>query len=393
MMEDMSKTIKDRLDRKRILELASTLVGCDSVAPPGKEYEASGRIAEILSDIGLDVTLQHVDEKRFNVIARMKGTGGPATLMYSGHIDVVPAGDEKLWKHPPFRCMQEGGLLYGRGTCDMKGGIASVIHAVELVKDSGIRLGGNLVVAIDVDEEVQNLGMKKIISEGLKADCCIVGEPTNLEIAISHRGVISFLVAIRGKMAHASQACEGINAINGANAFISSIVELNRRCGLKTHPRLGNTTYNVTTIRGGIKNNIIPDICELTVDCRMLPDEDRASCEEAVAGIISGLKSECGDFDCTYEVYTYCPPAQAREDLPIVRSLQKSILQTGREPVIKGFEATCEASLITQYLGIPCVIFGPGSIAQAHIADEYVKIEQLMDASVIYAETFIDMLR
>jgi acetylornithine deacetylase/succinyl-diaminopimelate desuccinylase family protein len=391
---DFDTQIKKNINPKRLVELTKLLVQCDSIAPPGNEYQASMLLKKLLFHMKLDVSIQNVTEKRFNIIARLKGSGkSKTTVLYLGHIDVVPTGNESTWLFPPFSCAQKNGRLYGRGTCDMKGSIACAVHAIEAIQNSKITLDGDLIVALDVDEEVSNLGMKKIIAEGLKARYCVVGEPTNLEIAIGHRGVISFHVFFKGKAAHASQAQNGINAIYHALKFAEKIKELNQSLQSKTHSLLGTTTFNVTMIQGGIKTNTIPDQCELTVDCRLLPGETDQSCKKSIDNIIDDLTSADNTFNCFYRIDTYCAPGEINPKEKIIESLKQTIKKTlNIEPVIKGFEATCEASMVTDYLGIPAVIFGPGSIFQAHNSNEYIEIDQLVKGCEIYARLFVDML-
>lgn len=392
---DKIDRVKENINAKRLEELMTNLVGFRSEAPPGNEYEACKYIESLLKDIGLDVKIQEAAPRRFNVIGTLKGTGDrKKTLLYNGHIDVVPSEDENLWATPPFTCTKIGDKLYGRGTSDMKGSIASFIHALEGIKNSGIELKGDVIVAIDVDEEVSNLGMKKMIEEGFPhADYCIVGEPTNLEIAIGHRGVMAFEVSIFGKAVHAAQADSGINAIYQTKKLIEEIIKLNEKLKEKANPLLGKPTINVTTINGGVKVNIVPEVCKIMIDRRLVPGETKESCENELKEIIDRIKQEDTNFKCDYRITTYCPPGEIREDEEIVQDLKKAVKTViNQEAIIKGFEATCEASLIMENAKIPTVIFGPGRIAQAHNVDEYIEIEQLVKASEIFATLLVNML-
>lgn len=386
--------IKRNIDKGKIVNLVKALVDFESAAPPGNEYEIGMYLAECLQSLGMEVELQKAAEKRFNVIGRLKGSGKkPATLIYNGHIDVVPAGDEKLWTNPPYRCTQVGDRLYGRGTSDMKGSIGAALCAIEVLRRSQVRLEGDLLVALVVDEEVSNLGMKKLLAEGIKADYCLVGEPTNLEIAIGHRGVMAFKISVAGKSVHAAQAGQGINAIYHAAKIIDGVKRLNQEIGKRTHPLFGAATVTATTINGGIKVNVVPDHCEVMVDRRLVPGETKEQCIQEIEIMLEQLKRDDEEMNCTYEVTTFCPPGGISESEAIVSLLKKEITGTlGQKPVIKGFEATCEASLVMEGARIPTVIFGPGSIRQAHNIDEYIEIDQLVKATEIFANLYVDML-
>lgn len=394
MNENIIK-IKNNISKKRLEELITDLVGFKSEAPPGNEYEACIYLKELLQSIGFTVKMQEAAPNRFNVIGILNGTNRTGkTLMYNGHIDVVPAGEENLWSAPPFSCTKVGNKIYGRGTSDMKGSIVSFIHAVEAVKNAGLELEGNVIVALDVDEEVTNLGLKKMIQEGFpRADYCIVGEPTNLEIAIGHRGVMAFEVEVFGRSVHAAQASNGINAIYQAKKLIEEIMLLDERLKAKADPLLGRPTINVTTISGGIKVNVLPESCKIMIDRRLVPGENRESCERELQDIINSLKLKDDYFRCNYRITTYCPPGAISKEEKIVQGLKKAIkLATGEEAIIKGFEATCEASLIMENANMPTVIFGPGSIAQAHNTDEYIEIQQLVKGSEIFATLLVTIL-
>lgn len=392
--EELKSIIRKNICSERVAHLTKALVNLRSDAPPGNEYEASMYLYKAFKALGLEAELQKVAENRFNVIARLKGSGVKQTiLLYSGHIDVVPAGNGSLWDTPPFSCTQKGKKLYGRGTSDMKGSIASVLHVLEAIKASQVKLDGDLLIALDVDEEVTNLGMKKILKQGLAADYCIVGEPTNLEIALGHRGVMAIKINVLGRAAHAAQPGQGANAIYKAKEIIDEILTLERRMEETPPNFLGLPTITVTMINGGIKTNVVPDCCEIIVDRRLVPGETKQNCRLQIEQMLEKLKEKDKNFRYSYEITTYCPPALINEDEKIVRVLTKNVAEVlGKAPLLKGFEATCEASLIMEYAQIPTVIFGPGRIEEAHTINEYIEIEQLQKAAEIYASCFVDLL-
>lgn len=372
---------------ERAVKLAQDLVRLPSEAPPGAEKAVAERLAEVLSAAGLEVQLVEAAPDRPNVVARLRGEVPGPTLLYQGHIDVVPAGDHSLWHFPPYAGVIQDGKLYGRGAADMKGGVAAMTAAALKLKEERMPLKGDLVLAFVVDEEVTNRGAKKLVADGLKADWAVIGEPTNLEIALGHRGVVAFKVRTSGRAVHAAQGQSGVNAIEKAFSFAREIFDFGQTLAERNHPLLGSASLHLTTIIGGTKVNIIPDTCEMMLDRRLLPGETKERAEAEIAGIIERLSARDKDFRATLAVTTYCPPGEIPAGHPLVQALRDATQKVlGMPAQHKGFEATCEASIITNGLGTPAVIFGPGRIAQAHNADEYVEVDQIMAAADIYTE-------
>lgn len=371
--------------KPRAVELAKVLVRTKSEAPPGEEKQVAEKLAAILADAGLDVHLMEAGPGRPNVMACLKGEMAGPTLLYQGHLDVVPAGDPSHWHVPPYAGVVRDGRLYGRGAADMKGGVAAMAAAAIALKEEHVSLKGNLLLAFVVDEEVANLGTKKMITDGLKADWAVIGEPTNLEIALGHRGTIAFKVRTVGRSVHAAQGQTGINAIDKAFEFAAELGQLRKTIAQRRHPLLGSASLNLTTIRGGTKVNIIPDTCELMLDRRLLPGETQASAQAEITTLLNKLRAQDREFEADLTITAYCPPGEIPAEHPLVQALGAAAEKIlGTPPRLKGFEATCEASLLMT-AGIPTVVFGPGRIAQAHNADEYIEVQQLVTAQDIYA--------
>lgn len=375
----------------RVIQILKDLVNLESENPPGNEAQCADYILDFFSKLGVSTEKQEVHKDRYNVIATM-GSGSPV-LLYNGHIDVVPIGRLEDWTMPPYQCTEKDGKLYGRGTCDMKGSIACMLHAAECLKNSETPLNGTLIMTFVVDEEKSNTGTKHLLESGISADACIVGEPSELDINLGHRGVVAFCISIKGKSCHAAKPTLGINPIYKAMKLIKEIQLLDDSLQSHQDPYLGTPLISVTMFTSAIKVNVVPNEAEICIDRRMLPFETKEKCEKEITDIINKLKKEDPQFDAEWKTTTYCPPGMIDENHCIVKKLQEAganVLST--PPVLKGFGATCEASFFSEK-GIPTVIYGPGSLDQAHNMDEYIDKNHLLPCAKIYAQTILEFLK
>ncbi len=201
-----------------------------SVNPPGGERDCAEVVAKKLRGLGLEVELVEKEPGSTNVVARLKGTRGSPVLLYNGHIDVVPAGNG--WSRDPFSGEIVEGRLYGRGTADMKSGVASMVAAAEAIVKSGFKLKGDLLITAVADEETGSLkGTRYLIERGLKADMAVVSEPTDLRVEIAHKGILWAEITTRGRGSHASRPHLGVNAIDKMHAIIRLSMRSSSRAG------------------------------------------------------------------------------------------------------------------------------------------------------------------
>ena len=226
-MSRCTDSVRDAIHRtvskNRVAELAGRLIRERSDLSGDMEYGAGQLLMRIAAEMGLEAEEQPVEGRRSNILIRMRGAPGGKTLLYSGHIDVVPPGAEELWDSPPFEPQVRGDRLYGRGACDMKGSIAAMLHALEVLRQCAVPLRGEVLLALDVDEETSNKGMRRLLASGVRADACIVGEPTDLEINLGHKGVMGLWLTFSGRRAHASRPEMGINPIVYAAEMVEKI--------------------------------------------------------------------------------------------------------------------------------------------------------------------------
>ncbi len=372
--------------------LTETLVRVDSRNPtlvPGAPGEAGCAhvLAEVLGGWGFRLEWQDVRDGRSNVLARI-GTpdSGAPTLMFNGHLDVV--GVEGM-DHPPFAPTIVDGRLYGRGSCDMKAGIAAMSVAAWQAAQRGIR--GEIIVAAVIDEEFESLGTRAMLERGTHADIAVVTEPTRLAICPAHRGFVWIEFAFKGRAAHGSRYDIGIDAIQHA-ALLLTALDRHQRTVLttRTHPLLGRASLHASTIAGGVGWSTYPEQCTLRVERRTLPGETTASVLHEVETLLAELRAAAPALSVTVRVDTAQGPSDVASDAPLVRRLAAAHAAVrGAEPPIEGLSAWTDAALLND-AGIPAVCFGPGDIALAHAATEYVPLAEIDAATAVLTAFALD---
>jgi succinyl-diaminopimelate desuccinylase len=380
-----------RIDENRLLGFASDLARTSSENPPGNEIQVANLLEARMREIGLKVDCYDFKPGRPNLIGT-QDFGKGHSVMFDGHMDTVPAGNRDLWSVGPFSGEMIDGRLYGRGTADMKCSIAAWLSALEAVKGAGMELKGKVLTCLVSDEEVSGLGTEDILSRGYFADMAVVGEPTGLTLHIAHKGVIRWRLTTLGKAGHISSPEEGVNAIQKMAKVCHMLDRYSRHLKKRKHKLLGYPTISVGTIRGGEKDNIIPARCEVSVDRRLMPGEEPEQAETELIELLEAMKKKDKDFEYMLERYVLLQASEIEPDEEVVSILGRSVKKvTGRKARIEGFDATCEMVHLVK-MGIPTVIFGAGSLSQAHRADEYVNVEEIIAAAKIYAEFIVKAL-
>lgn len=343
-------------------------------------------IGDFLASKGIEHRLTHNDEK---TKANLWATIGPTDrggVVLSGHTDVVPVAGQD-WQSDPFELTRRGDRLFGRGTCDMKGFIACVMAHTETFQNKNLKVP--IHFAFSYDEEVGCLGVQKLISDVDKnlprPVAVIVGEPTNMKIVGGTKGGRSYLTRIEGVDGHSSLPDLGANAILAASRIIQRLADIQERLKTEADPNNGFVPYYSTldlgTINGGTASNIIPAVCEFCWGFRSLPFQDMDSLENEIRDFIStdiepDLKAISNSAGVTTTLTSDVPPLAPDEESPaeqIVRHISR-LNESGR------VSYATEAGHF-QNAGIPGVIFGPGSIEQAHLPDEYIEVAQMNDCS------------
>lgn len=371
-----------------VVALTRALVAIPSANPPGDESAVAAHLVEVLENLGLSTEIVEPAPGRVSVLA-MTGDGretGKPILLVNGHIDTVPA-DPSSWSHDPFAAEVHHGRIYGRGTTDMKGGVAAAISAYAVCRQIGMPLPCELVFHFVSDEELGGKhGTAHLLETGrIVADAALIPEPTSLKLCLAERGLLFARITTIGVPAHGSEPSRGRSAIMSAAAIAESLH--GSTFSADSHPLLGRTTCNVGMIRGGSGPNVVPESCELLIDRRAIPGDTLDSLIAGIEHRIATVGLEPDEYDL--EVQTYCEPSEISVDAPFVGILSKSFREmTGRDAAFTGLPFTTDARFIRNQLGLPAVVFGPGDLSLAHTIDEYVEIDDLVTAVAVYAHLF-----
>ncbi len=331
--------------------------------------------AEVLKKAGFETELQPVPPGKFNagkynVIA--SAGSGEKCLLWFGHTDVVPIGDRSLWLSDPFELTERDGKLYGRGSCDMKGPIACLLAVAEEKAGTWDRLPYRLSVVLDTAEETDNVGVLKYLEAPLHADAAIVGEPSVMEVCTSHRGVTHLRATINGKKYHASEAPTALNSNMFAAHFMINCEKILR--GLSPE---GKGSVGITMVRGGDAKNTIPESCEVIFDVRLVGRETYREAVSAIEKKLEETGQEMPGFTWSVERMTYSPAHESQPGALIGKALKVTEEITGKAQQESVFSATCEAGYIRDSVNGPTIVWGPGSLAQAHVVNEFISLEQL----------------
>jgi len=355
--------------------LTRALVATPSVNPtlaPGGAGEArvAGVCADWLKGWGFRARVVEVVPGRCNVVAELDGTG--PTLLLNGHLDTV--GVEGMTV-PPFDAVLRGDRLLGRGSCDMKGGVAALLAAAARLARGGPR--PRLVVALTADEEHASLGMSTLVRSGVAADMAVVCEPTSLAVMPAHKGFVWLRATFEGRAAHGSRPDLGVDAIRHGALYLSALdayaAELRRR---PAHPLLGHGSFHAGTIRGGTAESVYPDRCELLLERRTMPGESTRDVEAEFRAVLDGLAGAEPSLAATIETTLDRPGTEVDVTSRLVQGLLEAGDGLGVPRSVQGMTAWVDAAFLNE-AGIPAVCYGPGDIAQAHTADEWIETRQI----------------
>ncbi|MEI8043558.1 MAG: M20 family metallopeptidase [Verrucomicrobiota bacterium] len=334
--------------------------------PRAGEQRVADFLAATAAQAGLDVEFQPVAPGRSNLLARLSPRGKVRQrLLLAPHMDTVNAADGQ------FVPVKRGGRLHGRGACDTKGSVAAMLTALCELAGAGQRPADTeIVFAALVDEEHGQAGSRALVAGGLRASLAIVGEPTCLQVVSAHKGTLWMKLETRGKSAHGSWPELGRNAVHEM-ARVVDLLETTyaRELRRRRHPLLGCATVSVGAIRGGTQPNIVPDRCTILIDRRTLPGETEAGVRRELDAV---LRRKNLAVAYVHDKLPHCPPMETDPRLPLVARFLNSVGQRKAA----GVRYFCDASVLG-HGGIPSVVFGPGDIAQAHTADEWISLSSL----------------
>jgi len=392
-MRDVGMNLYRFIRKKELVDLTVQLVQTPTENPPGNEKGAVQLLKPFLSKMGFKIKTVLSPKGRWNLVAEKRWGKGGRTLIFNGHLDVVPAGNPSQWTYPPFQGKLHRGRIYGRGSSDMKSGIASFLQALSSIERSKIPLhqGAVLLHLVSDEESHGHQGMGFLTQqEGIQGHAALVGEPTDLQPVIAQKGALWLRIVAFGKSAHGSRPHLGVNAIEKMTTLVRrlSSIPLERE-----HPLLGKPTLSIGMIQGGTKINIVPDRCQIEADRRLLPDERREKALEEIKEILDSLQSQDPLFQYRLEEIDFAEPAEIDSDEEIVKIGVEAIQNvTGRKPLLSGFSGFTDSRFYVNQCHIPTLIFGPGAVDQSHTTNESVEVDALVDAAHIYAMVVVDYL-
>ncbi|MGH7616689.1 MAG: ArgE/DapE family deacylase [Gemmatimonadaceae bacterium] len=361
--------------------LTRQLVAVDSrnpsLVPNGPGEGAVARaLAGVLETWGFRVEMYDVAPGRPNVVAHIGH--GPATLMFNGHIDVV--GVDGM-VHAPWDSAERDGRIYGRGSSDMKGGVAAMCAAAARAAAENPNIA--LVIAAVADEEFESLGTRALIARGTRASAAVVTEPTRLAIMPAHLGFVWADVVTHGRAAHGSRWDLGVDAIRHAGLVLAELDrfdadELTKR----QHPLLRRPSIHASLIEGGSGMSTYPDRCTLRLERRTIPGETPDQVRAELEGIAARAGAGRANFRAGVSVTLSQEPSDVTPSAPIVRALDAAMREVGEEPRVEGMTAWTDAALLNA-AGIPAICFGPGDMGLAHAAEEWVLVDEIERATQV----------
>ena len=361
--------------------LTRSLLQFDTINPPGRERDCARYTGAMLQEWGFQVDYHEYADSRTSVVARLGGSEKKAPLCLTGHLDIVPLGS-RAWSKDPFRGETDGDKLYGRGSSDMKAGVAAILLPV---RNLSKKLNGTsgVVVVLTAAEEGGCIGSRHLAQTRLlgKAGAMVVGEPTSNYPLVGHKGSVKFHAAFKGVGAHGSMPELGVNAIYKAARAIAKLEGFS--FGVKKHSVMGGPTLNVGTIEGGNTVNAVPDSATIGVDIRTVPGMDHDA-------LLVKLKALLGEAEM--EVFSNLPPVwTAPDDDWMQRVFEICRPYVGEAPTARTAPyMTDAANLLKVYAGAPTVVLGPGEAAMAHQTDEYCSMQRLRQSVEIYGKIIRD---
>lgn len=423
-LEELKGRLSSYVDKKHdeMVELYSKLIGIPSENPPGDVTEIASFIKEYIEGHGLKVEAYETAKGRINLVSEIKGGREGPHLVLNGHMDVVPVGDRSRWDFPPFCGEVRGGKMLGRGSSDMKGGLAGLIAAFVAFPDLGIELPGTLTFTATPDEETGgHYGARWLVEEkGIRGDACLLGEPTDLDkIWLGEKGLLWLTFKARGKPAHGSMPVLGENAIVKITEIISlmrkefemkeveapSIVAEDIRIGRGLlsemaekmgYPQraeeagklLDHISVNVGVIKGGTKVNIVPEACRVEIDLRLPFGITPADVERRVKSLLK----ESGLSDVEYEVPVSSEPNYTPSRERIVKILSDNVKRELGIAPRPYFSTGGTDGRFFRMRGVPAIHYGMGSLIQAHAYNETAPVEDLIKEIKVYTATILDFM-
>lgn len=372
-----------RVARGDAVALTRELVRIDSRNPslvPGGPGEAAvaRALCEVLTAWGLAVEVMEALPGRPNVVARA-GKAGGRRLLFNGHLDVV--GIDGMTHAPWGEATDRDGRMYGRGSSDMKSGIAAMCAAAARASDQA--LDGEIIIAAVADEEFESAGTRTLLEHGVRADAAIVTEPTRLAIMPAHLGFVWIDITTHGRAAHGSRWELGVDAIRHAGLVLAELDRLDaEQLPLRRHALLGRPSVHASLIDGGTGMSTYPDRCTIRIERRTIPGETPDDVRREMESLCARASNGRSTFHADVRVTFAQAPSDVPVDAPVVQSLERSLRECGESVRVEGMTAWTDAALLNA-AGVPAICFGPGDISLAHAAEEWVSVDEIERATAV----------
>jgi succinyl-diaminopimelate desuccinylase len=367
-------------------KLLKQLIEAETTFDKG-ELAAAEIISAELGRSGIESRIDNWDGTRANITAQVKSGGNKGALLFACHLDVVPAGDAN-WSRPAFEAVESDGRIYGRGSTDMKGGIAAIVTAIREIADSGTKLQGDIILFGAAGEETDSCGTRRFVHEDGRLPelvGVVLPEPTDFEIVTAHRGMLWLKVQTYGKAAHSSTPQLGVNAIESMRAVLNELENFKIR--FKRHELLGDCSMSINTIAGGEAINVVPDKCEIGIDIRTVLGQNYQDVIDDLQKIFAKLKQKNPQFSAEVSIVREVGALETDSRCDFVRDFCSAV----------GINETGAVGFTTDgphfaSLGAPVVIFGPGKPQLAHKPDEYIDISDVEKAVEYYKNIILKFL-
>jgi succinyl-diaminopimelate desuccinylase len=363
------------------VSLTKSLLRFDTINPPGQERECAQYAGRLLEEWGYKVDYHEYEDKRTSVVARAGGSDRKAPLCFTGHLDIVPLGT-RAWTRDPFAGDTDGDRLYGRGSSDMKAGIATMLLAARAFQGKLNNTPG-IVLVLTAAEEGGCIGSQHLAQTALlgRAGAMIVGEPTSNYPLVGHKGSLKFYAKFKGVSAHGSMPHLGVNAVYKAARAVLGLEAFDFKA--KAHPVMGGPTMNVGTFEGGQGVNLVPDEATIGVDIRTVAGMDHAALLKKITSLLEGAE---------IEVFSDMPAVWTEPQQEWVqRVFGVCAKHLGAAPEARTATYNTDAgNLLLAYKGAPTVVLGPGEAQMAHQTDEYCSQERIRQSVAIYEELIRD---
>ncbi|MEE9410874.1 MAG: M20 family metallopeptidase [Candidatus Heimdallarchaeota archaeon] len=365
---------------EEVIPILKELIRINTENPPGKTIDSVNYIAKEFEACGIKYKVQEYAKGRANIIAEFGES--ERSIIITGHLDTVPAGDANKWKYPPFEAIENEGKIYGRGSTDMKGAVAAYISILKKLKENDVKLDKKIVFLGTSDEEIGMDGSLEAKNAGIMEGCdfVLIGEPTELKIALAEKGTLWIKIAVEGKSAHGSAPHLGVSALEGATKLIAKMKDAVPEF---EHDVLGSSTLNIGKILGGTLINVVPEFCEFECDFRLVSNELREQTKQKIHAIVEHF-NKTEESKAKMEIVHELPVIESKDGELFIEKLKAKTRAKGITEIIGVNYGTDGAMLIPEY-NTPFVIMGPGKLDQLHVTDEYTEKQEVIDyANIIY---------